>query len=542
MADDEVQTPPDPQRPATPNRGKRREPPVIDGRAEAIEPVPTDPVAGDGGVDDAAFDPLPAGGPGPDAHPAMGGGPADPIAPPSLDGPPDPVAAAVPPRSSAPRRSRLPLLLAALGVLLAVLLGGVLYALNHPSPDPAVAALTEQLDGLTRRVGALEGKAPPDLKPLADRVAALESKPAPAAPPPSEPPPPAPDFKPLDDRIAALEGTAAQVKADLGDLRGKLDQAAAAPTAAPASAASPPVDLGPLQKRVADLSDGLKAVQDAAAAAPKVDLAPLRNQVADLSDGLKAVQDKVSAAPKVDLAPLDGRVGDLGQKLAGVTAAVAALPRVDLAPVDAKVDALDHRLAPIEAELSASKVATQVTDARQNGSAAETRAAPLAVTGQAILQAVTDGRPFAPELAALQAIGADDRALAPLRTVADRGAPTRADLIALFDDKERAMVGTAAPAPSGGVLDRMVAGAQSLIKVRPSGATPGQDPDAVVTRIGDDLQRGDFARALAEWQGLPDDGKAATRPFADALQARVDAEAAARSVVSNAVAALGAAR
>ncbi len=548
MADDEVQTPPEPQRPAMPNRGKRREPSLIEGRAEdaGFDPVPPEPVMREGALaedatavppDGMAFVPHEAEPPVADGHveplsaaesdpsPDAPFPPVDPLAMRQPDAVPRDGETAAPfaglgpaPVPPAARPSRLPLFLSALSLLLVLLLGGALYALIPPSTDPAVATLGEQVRSLGGRLSALEGRAPVDLKPLADRVAALETKPAPEAPPTPALAPPAPDLKPLEDRIAALEGSVAQVKSDLGDLKGRLDQAAGAPSAPAAAAASsapaipapPPVDLGPLQK-----------------------------QVADLSDGLKALSDKLASEPKVDLAPLDGRVSDLGGKLAGVGTAVAALPRVDLAPVNAKIDDLDHRLAPIEADLSAPKLAMQVTEARQNGSAAETRAAPLAVTGQAILQAIADGRPFAPDVTALQTLGADDAVLGPLRAVADKGAPTRADLLALFDDDERAMVGPSAPAPGGSVLDRVVAGAQSLVKIRPTGAAPGQDPDAVVTRVGDALQRGDYGGALAEWQGLPGDGKTATRPFADRLKARVDAEAAARSVVAEAIATLG---
>lgn len=530
MADDEAETPPNPQPPgsATPNRGRRRGVSIIEGTAQDIGPDPVEPAervppSGDPRLADTVAA-VP-----PDA-PVVAGTHAEPAGEPdpvpeasgeaaSADRPPPDQPTAQPfedPHPPASRPSRLPMLLSVLGVVLVLLLGGLIYALFNPPPNPAVAGQGDAINALTGRVGALEAKAPPDLKPLTDRIAALERKPAPA-------PPPAPDLKPLQDRIVALEAASAQLRSDLGDLRGKLDQAAPASSAAPAAALAVP------------------------APQPPVDLDPLRKQVATLSDGLKAVDGRVAALPKVDLAPLDGRVDGLEGKLTGVTAALAALPRTDLAPVTAKLDALgqktdalEGRIAPVEAALSAPKSDAHATEARQNGSAAEARAAPLAVAGEAILRAIDAGRPFVPAVTALRTLGAGPDALGPLGAVADRGAPTRADLVAQFNDAQRAMVGSAVPAPGGSVLDRMVAGAQSLVKVRPAGSAPEQDPDATVARIGGDLDRGDFAGALAAWTSLPPDGKAATQGFATRLKARVDAEGAAHAVVADALGTLGA--
>lgn len=591
MADDDVQPPPTPRdaNAMQRNRVRRRDAPLIEGTAQEVGGDPADPDEAASDVPAEPADRVPAAGEEPVAAFAAAVPPDAPVIPtetaadPDREPASDTVAAAretpVPPtgreppagnadRSRAerpvPRRSRMGVLLSVLGVILIALLAGLLYQLGNPPPNPAVAGLTDQVNALGGRLSALEAKTPatPDLNPLETRLGALETKPA----------APAPDLKPLEDRVAALESAAAQVQSDVTALRGKLDQLAAAPqpSATPAPQVSAePADLGPLQKQVADLADGLKAVQGKVevaptadldplrkqvtdlgdglkaaegkiAALPAVDLDPLRKQVTDLADGLTAVDGRVAALPRVDLAPLGGRVDALDGKLAGVAAALAALPRVDLAPVEAKVDALDHRLAPVEAALSAPKAAAQVTEAQQNGSAAETRAPQLAVTGQDILAAIEAGRPFVPAVTALQALGAGDRALAPLRAVAERGAPTRDELLAAFEDGRRAMVGAGSPAPAGSVFDRVVAGAQSLVKVRPAGSAPDTDPDAIVARVGDALGKGEYGRALAAWTGLPEDGKAAGKGFADKLRARVDAEGAARNVVADAIAALGA--
>lgn len=121
------------------------------------------------------------------------------------------------------RRSRLPAIVAIVCVVLLAIAVGWLwragYALTHrvqqveqaqqqaqqQATDPSkLAALTDQLQALDGRVAKLEAR------PL----------PTPAAPPPDAPPPV--DLKPLEDRIAALEQRPAVVVPDESALKGQV--------------------------------------------------------------------------------------------------------------------------------------------------------------------------------------------------------------------------------------------------------------------------------------------------------------------------------
>jgi hypothetical protein len=138
----------------------------------------------------------------------------------------------------------------------------------------------------------------------------------------------------------------------------------------------------------------------------------------------------------------------------------------------------------------------------------------------------------------LQSLGTDEAKLGPLKAVAAKGAPTKAELVSGFAAVRDKLVAVAAPPPTGTVLDRMLASAQGFVKVRPAGASPGSDPDAVASRIDADLNAGSFRAALDEWLQLPDVSKTASADWADRLKARVAAEEAARSIASGAIAAL----
>ena len=492
MADDEGGTPAGSRRPgsATPNRGKSREAPLIEetalpegaarhGPDEAATSDPTgDPIGNSIGMTaDAGF------GASPERDPEI-----EPAIEPTPVSTPFEAAPATPPRPAAKRRSRVPALMSVLAGLIVLLLGGLLYTLYHPLVETS-SGVGGDLDGLKQRVAALEKQ--PTANPA--------------------------DLLPISDRITALEGAVATLRDTVGALGGRLD------------AVSKPAGDTPPDAPVAQ----------AAAPAPSVDLAPVQDRLVALESAVKDLQKP--SAPQPDPAPVAASVAALTTEVATLKSSVAELPRVDLAPVKAEVADLGQRLAPVESALAAPKAAQQVTEARQEGSAAESRAAPLAVTGNAVLRAIDAGRPFTAETAALKTLGVGDAKLAALSSFATAGAPTVAQLLSEFDAVRSKLAG-AAPSTTGNVLDRFLAGAQGLVKVRQAGVAAGNDPGAVVSRIEADLRASDLPAALGEWNALPADGQAASRAWADRLKARIEADRAAQAIVTDAIAAIGSAR
>ena len=70
----------------------------------------------------------------------------------------------------------------------------------------------------------------------------------------------------------------------------------------------------------------------------------------------------------------------------------------------------------------------------------------------------------------------------------------------------------------------MVAGARSLVSVRPVGPVAGSDPPAVVSRMEAAVATGDLATALRERDGLPPAGKDASAAWAAKAMERVNAD------------------
>jgi hypothetical protein len=226
---------------------------------------------------------------------------------------------------------------------------------------------------------------------------------------------------------------------------------------------------------------------------------------------------------------------------------LAATARDAKARADAASEAAAKASAPdaalrSEAEALAGRVtalehAERTTDQR---AAAQDRAVRLAVVADALRAAVERTAPFATELAAAKALGADAATLAPLDAVAAVGVASAETLARDLDKLTPAMLAAASP-PShdGSILDRLQANAERLVRIHPVGETPGDDPAAGLARAAAKAHRGDVAGALAEVERLPPAAKAPAADWIKAAQARVAAIDAARKLLATSLAALG---
>lgn len=312
----------------------------------------------------------------------------------------------------------------------------------------------------------------------------------------------------LGDLKKEVAGIAARPQADTSGLTGRLDAVEA--------------DLKSMKSALASLQSRLDGLPATPSALPD----DLKGQLGDLAS-------KVTAASQAN-SQVQQQTAGLADKLGAVDGETTALK--------AGLDSFDKRLAPIESELAAAKSSDRVTEARQNGNAAETRAAPIAVTAQAVLRAVDAGQPFAPDLAVLKTLGADPAALERLKDVADTGAPTTKDLrAALADLREKMTVGNA-PAPSGSYINRLMSGAATLVRVRPLGSVVGDSPGAIVARMDDDLAHDDLAATLDEWQKLPEATRTSSKSLAERIRLRQSAQIAARAIGGDAIKAMATAQ
>jgi hypothetical protein len=320
------------------------------------------------------------------------------------------------------------------------------------------------------------------------------------------------------------------------------------------SAAAPAGD----SREVAALKSELAALRqevDAVKAGPGGDTAGLGRSVTEMSNGVKGLSSALDQV-KTDVAQLKsavakGSAGDgaaaeaLNRKVAELQSSVAALGQAGSGITQQTIDTINQKIAAVETTVASAADAAKADESRLAGieqsvanlsgqltglsdqvarQAAQPKVA-LAIAGAALKSAIERGGPFTAEVETFAAIAPDSPELPALREAAAKGVDSRADLVSGMDEAANAMiVASEAPPEDAGFWDRLLASAESLVKVRPIGAVEGETVPAKVARMEVALKAGDLAKALAEYESLPDASKTAGQAFAERIKARVAAE------------------
>ncbi|NUS22008.1 MAG: phage tail protein, partial [Mesorhizobium sp.] len=249
----------------------------------------------------------------------------------------------------------------------------------------------------------------------------------------------------------------------------------------------------------------------------KTDVAALKSSAGQSGDGsaLKALSDKVGQIETTiaelqkngNTAPVD--LGPLNEKIAGLDALVKSTGDAAKAE-DGRVAALEQSVSQLSSKVEAQAGQPKIA---------------LAIAAAALKSALDRGAPFATELDTFAAIAPDAPELAALRSYADKGVPTRAAIASEVDAAANAMVEAATPVDqNAGFFQSLVSSAESLVKVRPVGAVEGKGAPETVARMEVAVNQGDYAKALSEYDTLPDAAKAAGADFAGKLKARLEVE------------------
>jgi hypothetical protein len=336
-------------------------------------------------------------------------------------------------------------------------------------------------------------------------------------------------FAGTDDRADAIEMRLAQIDQQVRALADR----------------PPPVTVDP------NVIDGLAGRVSALEAAAREQRSPaadpgLSNRLSGLEGQIKALDEKINgldgkisaAARRAD--EIDAAVREARQRAESTGAAIDQLSQklTQLAaqpPAPVGIEALANRIASLER--SAAAIGAEV--GKERAGDAEDRVARASLAAEALNAVVERGESFAAELAALQALGGDPKALAALAPFASSGVPSAAslsgELLTLMPALSKA-AGT--PAREGGVFARLAAEAESLVHIRPIGDVKGDDPAAILARVELRATKSDIPGALAELAKLSDEARAPAQAFIAKAQAREAALAASHQLASDALTAL----
>jgi hypothetical protein len=224
-------------------------------------------------------------------------------------------------------------------------------------------------------------------------------------------------------------------------------------------------------KSVDDVAARLGQIE-AALSAPRTPDATFANRVTAAENQAKSVAEEVGS--------LKGRVDEIA------ALARAAQSRADAAaggaePVANRIATLEQSVKANEAELI-----------KRGSGAADDRVSRLAVAASALREAIERGDPFTTELAAAKSLAPDRPELTLLEPFASGGIPPTHTLARELSDLVPALFGAAGDsAHGGGFLEKLRANAARLVRVRPLGEAPGDDPATVIARIEAKAARSD---------------------------------------------------
>lgn len=355
-----------------------------------------------------------------------------------------------------------------------------------------------------------------------------------ASPESAEPPPPRAK-RPRTALMAALAVLTAAGAYVALDSAGLLSNPAPVPPtnppeAAPAANAALNAVAGDVARLAKATNERLAQIQADVSTVSK-DARPADSQVDRRLTALEqTIANRQSAAP-VDPQPIMERLSKLEAVVSSAGAKSASEP-FDQSPIEARLAALEQGMQALREAANAAKSDVRATETAVAAAARQANPGALAAVAQAIARAIEAGVPFSAEFAAAKALGASDGVLGPLRSLADKGAPSAAALATMFAASEKAALTALAPSPPANAspLDRLAALASNVVRVRPAGERAGDEPAVLVPRIETSLARGAVGDAVEAWNSLPQAAREASKDFGSAAKARLDAERAAAAL------------
>jgi hypothetical protein len=333
---------------------------------------------------------------------------------------------------------------------------------------------------------------------------------------PTNQPAEAPDLKPLEDRLAALESApeAPDAGPEIAQMESRLDALESKKPEAPSEVAA-------LADRVSQLEANLKSMAEAAKQGGSVADAAATSQQINAAE--QRLDDKITAELNEAKTANDASIEGIKKDIAAIDAKLKALTNAELGSGDAsqlvpEIAGLDDRIGKLESILPT--LANEV-----DKGAEDTKAATLAIAFANLRTAVNEGRPYATELATLAALSPGNGDLGPLLEYDDEGIPTIAQLKVSFEAARYGALAASAPDASASLANRLMASAESLVKVKRIDAeAEGDTPDAVLARAAAKLDQGDLAAAVKEVEILKDAPHAAFDKWLDQAKARLSAE------------------
>jgi hypothetical protein len=322
----------------------------------------------------------------------------------------------------------------------------------------------------------------------------------------------------LDKRLQGIEGTLGLRPGDGASLRSRVDGIGRAVEALSTAQAKFATDAKSLEAR---LNEGRNVAPDIAARLAKVE-----DNIAQLSSVPAAATGADGGeATKALMARFDRELAALRSDALRVTQSVDTLrsdteDRLKTTAQSADVSVVVARLATIEQELQ--KFLKGEADRAANASRVV-----LSLELGNLKRAMDRGESYVAELAVVKRAAGDKLNLAPLERYARDGVVPAADLVKSFRKAANAMIDAEAEPPGATLVDRLLSGARSIVRVRKAGYSPDDtSAEAITARMEVALKDGRLADVIAEGGKLSPKAALAAEDWLKQVEARQTVDAA----------------
>jgi hypothetical protein len=271
-----------------------------------------------------------------------------------------------------------------------------------------------------------------------------------------------------------------------------------------------------IESRLRSLSGSpAQSAQQTGSTGPEA-LSETRSRLDTLVDTVRGLDEAVQS--------LSQKVLSLGQHGGGANTREAVQTEVA-----AQLIPLTHRLASAERDLEA---LTRAQSERQ----ADARTAALTLALTNLKRAISDGRPFPAELAAVETLAGNKLPVSQLAPYKEEGVASLSELQNEFAEASRKTIEKHYSNKSNNFMGEVLSRAKSAIQVRPADST-GDSVEAILGRMNTALKTGDFKTALTQGAALEDPPQEMKDWFGRA-QARVTADEAVRKTDQDLLASL----
>jgi hypothetical protein len=323
--------------------------------------------------------------------------------------------------------------------------------------------------------------------------------------------------------------------------------------------------LGALGEAQARLSRETKALDSKVGGGPEIPQ--------ELTARLTKLEEALSAAATADPAKTSPQVAALASKIAGIEnaqreaseAAKSRLAKVDseLSAIRTEAGRIAQRLDGIKGEVEervhgvakagdigtlTTRLATQERDMQgflksESDRNANAHQIVLALELANLKRAIERGGPFSAELVQAKKLGGFTINFALLERYMLEGVPSLPDLTRSFRQVANAMLDAEAEPANASLLDRLLAGARSIVRVRKSGhAADDSSLEAIIGRMEAALKEGRLAEVLANAKTLPPKAALAGEDWLKKVETRHAVDQAMAEAEATLKASLGASR